>query len=126
MVLPNAPNGDANVSGESYTNNLTHTVSASFSLSSSPVATYTSPSPGKPGSVLARTGTGISVKQLKPFATEDIKILLLENINKTGRDVLTAQGYQVEYLKSSLPEDELIEKIRWGIQICCRLRKIFG
>ena len=61
------------------------------------------------------------MKQLKPFATEDIKILLLENINKTGREVLTAQGYQVEHLKSSLPEDELIEKIRWRIQICYRL-----
>ena len=51
-------------------------------------------------------------KPLKPFATEDIKILLLENVNQTGRDVLEAQGYQVTFLKSSLPEDELIEKIR--------------
>ena len=126
MMMSNVLNGDAEVSGESYINNLTQTVSASFSISSSPVATYTSPSPGKVGSHLVRTATRTSVKQLKPFATEDIKILLLENINKTGRDVLTAQGYQVEYLKSSLPEDELIEKIRWGIQICYRLRKIFG
>ena len=127
MVPSNVPiNGDAKFRGEPYTNSLTHTVTASFSLSSSPVATYTSPSPGKAGPLLARTGTGSSVKQLKPFATEDIKILLLENINKTGRDVLTAQGYQVEYLKSSLPEDELIEKIRWGIQIFYRIRKILG
>ena len=51
-------------------------------------------------------------KLLKPFATEDIKILLLENINQTARDILTKQGYQVEFLKSSLPEDQLIEKIR--------------
>lgn len=51
-------------------------------------------------------------RQLKPFATEDIKILLLENINQTALDVLGKQGYQIEALKSSLPEDELIEKIR--------------
>jgi D-3-phosphoglycerate dehydrogenase len=51
-------------------------------------------------------------KQLKPFNTEDVKILLLENVNQTGRDILTGQGYQVEFLKSSLPEDQLIEKIR--------------
>lgn len=51
-------------------------------------------------------------KHLKPFATEDIKILLLENINQTARDILNKQGYQVEFLKSSLPEDQLIEKIR--------------
>jgi D-3-phosphoglycerate dehydrogenase / 2-oxoglutarate reductase len=51
---------------------------------------------------------------LKPFDTQDIKILLLENVNQGGRDILAAQGYQVEALKSSLPEDQLIEKIRWG------------
>ncbi|RYP48966.1 hypothetical protein DL768_005238 [Monosporascus sp. mg162] len=51
-------------------------------------------------------------KQLKPFNTQDIKILLLENVNQSGKDILKAQGYQVEALKTSLPEDQLIEKIR--------------
>lgn len=51
-------------------------------------------------------------KPLKPFNTQDIKILLLENINEAGRDVLQRQGYQVEALKTSLSEDQLIEKIR--------------
>lgn len=51
-------------------------------------------------------------KQLKPFVTEDIKILLLENINQTGRDVLIKQGYQVDFLKTSLGEDELIQRIK--------------
>lgn len=54
----------------------------------------------------------LNAKHLKPFATEDIKVLLLENVNQTGRDILNKQGYQVEFLKSSLPEDQLIEKIR--------------
>ncbi|GMF79572.1 unnamed protein product [Aspergillus oryzae] len=35
-----------------------------------------------------------NAKHLKPFATEDIKVLLLENVNQTGRDILTKQGYQ--------------------------------
>lgn len=51
-------------------------------------------------------------KQLKPFITQDIKILLLENVNKSGQDILREQGYQVEAIKTSLPEDELIKKIR--------------
>lgn len=51
---------------------------------------------------------------LKPFKEEDIRILLLENVNQTGRDALSQQGYQVESLKASLPEDQLIEKIKYG------------
>jgi D-3-phosphoglycerate dehydrogenase len=62
------------------------------------------------GSALAHRP--VEAKQLKPFNTEDIKILLLENVNQTGRDILKGQGYQVEFLKTSLPEDQLIEKIR--------------
>jgi D-3-phosphoglycerate dehydrogenase len=38
--------------------------------------------------------------------------LLLENVNKTGQTLLKNQGYQVEALKSSLSEEQLIEKIR--------------
>jgi len=61
---------------------------------------------------LRRIVTGPQPKQLKPFREQDIKILLLENVNQTGRDILKGQGYQVEFLKSSLPEDQLIEKIK--------------
>lgn len=39
-------------------------------------------------------------------------MLLLENVNLAGIGILKDQGYQVEALKSSLPEDQLIEKIR--------------
>ncbi|KAB8349555.1 hypothetical protein FH972_023579 [Carpinus fangiana] len=53
-----------------------------------------------------------AARELKPFATADIKILLLENVNTAGQDILRQQGYQVEALKSSLPEAELIEKIQ--------------
>jgi D-3-phosphoglycerate dehydrogenase / 2-oxoglutarate reductase len=56
---------------------------------------------------------GVLAKQLKPFDTQDVRILLLENVNKTGRDALEKQGYQVEVHKSSLPEEELIAKIKF-------------
>lgn len=64
-----------------------------------------------PGLIRTKT-TGAAPKQLKPFREQDIKILLLENVNQTGRDILHGQGYQVEFMKSSLPEDQLIEKIK--------------
>ncbi|KAL5614189.1 hypothetical protein BROUX41_000028 [Berkeleyomyces rouxiae] len=82
------------------------TVSAS--LSGSPVNTFSSPSSG----LAAATAAALAAKPLKPFNTEDVKILLLENVNESGRQMLAGQGYQVEYLKTSLPENELIEKIR--------------
>lgn len=87
---------------------LARTVSNSFDLSTSPTATFHSPS--HTNSFGAQTKP--SYKQLKPFHTEDVKVLLLENVNKTGQTVLKQQGYQVEVLKGSLPEDQLIEKIK--------------
>ncbi|KAI9790385.1 MAG: D-3-phosphoglycerate dehydrogenase 2 [Peltula sp. TS41687] len=82
---------------------------SSFSLSTSPVATFHSLKQSFPGSLTTRPATS---KQLKPYATEDIKVLLLENINQTGQDLLAREGYQVEFLKTALSEDQLIEKIR--------------
>lgn len=75
-------------------------------LSTSPTLTFHSPNAYFPA--LTRTAT----KNLKPFATQDVKVLLLENVNKTGQDILRQQGYQVESLKTSLPEDQLIQKIQ--------------
>ncbi|KAL1302553.1 hypothetical protein AAFC00_002935 [Neodothiora populina] len=83
-------------------------VTSSFDPSSSPTATFTSP-PSSFSNVRAQQAP---VRELKPFHTGDIKVLLLENVNQTGRDILSGQGYQVEALKTSLPEDQLIEKIR--------------
>lgn len=51
-------------------------------------------------------------KVLKPFNEKEIRILLLENVNQSAIDILTKKGYNVEFLESSLPEDELIEKIK--------------
>lgn len=87
----------------------------SFSFGSSPDATRHRPSfiDGSASSpFLTRSLTGAPPKKLQPFREQDIKILLLENVNKTGQDILREQGYQVEALKSSLHEDQLIEKIK--------------
>ncbi|KMQ82128.1 d-3-phosphoglycerate dehydrogenase 1, partial [Lasius niger] len=67
----------------------------SLNLSTSPTATFQSP-PSSWGGALAQRSV---LKQLKPFNTQDIKILLLENVNQTGQDTLREQGYQVEALK---------------------------
>jgi D-3-phosphoglycerate dehydrogenase len=90
-------------------NRLARAVSTSFSIS--PTATFQSPPSSFGGAQLSRTAT--KQRELKPFNTEDIKILLLENVNESGKEILSGQGYQVESLKSSLPEDQLIEKIRF-------------
>jgi len=63
---------------------------------------------------------------------DKIRVLLLEGVHQSAVDTLTAEGYtNVEYLKTALPEDELIEKIKTahfvGIrsrsQLTRRLRK---
>jgi D-3-phosphoglycerate dehydrogenase len=44
---------------------------------------------------------------------EKIKILLLEGVHQSAVETLENNGYfNIEYLKTSLPEDELIEKIK--------------
>ncbi|KAK4889396.1 D-3-phosphoglycerate dehydrogenase 2 [Elasticomyces elasticus] len=95
--------------GTGHNDALARTVSNSFGtldLSSSPTATFHSPPSSYGGHQKPST------KQLKPFNSSDIKVLLLENVNKTGQDILRKKGYQVEALKTSLPDDQLIEKIR--------------
>lgn len=61
---------------------------------------------------LAFRPSSSTTKTLKPFNKQDIKVLLLENVNQSGIEILRGQGYQVECLKTSLPEDELIDKIK--------------
>ncbi|KAK5694171.1 D-3-phosphoglycerate dehydrogenase 2 [Elasticomyces elasticus] len=105
--MPTAARDIPQVNGHNDT--LARTVSNSFGtldLSSSPTATFHSPPSSYGGHQKPST------KQLKPFNSSDIKVLLLENVNKTGQDILKKKGYQVEAIKSSLPEDQLIEKIR--------------
>src|SRR6478735_7844052 len=46
------------------------------------------------------------------FPKSEIKILLLENVHPVARDAFAADGFNVELLKSALPESELIERVR--------------
>jgi D-3-phosphoglycerate dehydrogenase len=46
------------------------------------------------------------------FPKSSIKVLLLENIHPIAVEAFRAEGFQVEFLKSALPEAELAEKIR--------------
>jgi hypothetical protein len=102
---------------------LQREVSRSHNMSVSPVDTFQTPPPSASWGMhrgrrptgsfgASAAGTAPLAKLLKPFKEEDIKILLLENVNQIGKDILSQQGYQVESLKSSLPEDQLIEKIK--------------
>lgn len=92
--------------------NLTKTFSSAVSISSvSPPSTYHSSSFSARSRRLSYSGSK-SARALKPFATKDYKILLLENVNQTAVDILEEQGYQVEFHKTSLGEEELIEKIK--------------
>lgn len=113
-----SPPKDIEIGGIS---NLARQVSNSLNLSTSPNLSFHSHSPNasfrqtpsfQERSNSLSAAAGAAAKQLKPFDTKDIKVLLLENVNTTGVDILKGQGYQVEALKSSLPEDQLIEKIR--------------
>lgn len=53
------------------------------------------------------------MNQHTPLDKSKIKILLLEGVHQSALDTLNAQGYtNIEYLTGSLPEDELIERIK--------------
>ena len=60
-----------------------------------------------------RTSRGATKsKDLKPFNSGDIKILLLEGLNATGQNILRNAGYQVEAHPKALGVDVLKEKIK--------------
>lgn len=51
-------------------------------------------------------------KYLKPFNTEEIKILLLENVSSVAVEAFKSQSYQVEFHPKALSEEVLKEKIK--------------
>lgn len=89
---------------------IANAIQRSLSISEgSPNAVSTSPNQSY---LLQHMNTIKPQKALKPFSTGDIKILILENVNSTAINIFHNQGYQIEFYKTSLPEDELIEKIK--------------
>ncbi|QLL32354.1 hypothetical protein HG536_0C05230 [Torulaspora globosa] len=91
--------------------NLKNSFQNAINLSGSPGAVSTSPTQSFMDTLPRRMSTSKHAKVLKPFSTGDMKILLLENVNQTAIAIFKEQGYQVEFYKSSLPEEELIKKI---------------
>lgn len=92
--------------------NLQNTFQQSLNVGASPGAVSTSPTQSFMNNIPNRLNAAKQQKVLKPFSTGDIKILLLENVNQTAIDNFTNQGYQVDFHKGALPEEELIEKIK--------------
>lgn len=93
-------------------NPLQDSFQRAMNLSRSPGAVSTSPTQSFMNTLPRRLSVSKQQKALKPFSTGDMKILLLENVNQTAVSIFKDQGYQVEFYKSSLPEEELIEKIK--------------
>lgn len=50
-------------------------------------------------------------KVLHPFATGELRLLLLENISQGAVDHFKSQGFQVDSYPKAWTEDELVEKI---------------
>jgi D-3-phosphoglycerate dehydrogenase len=52
------------------------------------------------------------VTQVTSFPKAEIKILLLENVHPVAAEALRAEGFQVETVRSALPEAELAQRVR--------------
>ncbi len=46
------------------------------------------------------------------FPKSEIKVLLLENIHPSARELFAAEGFEVELLSTALPEDDLAKRVR--------------
>ncbi len=77
--------------------------------SSSPPASF-SPSSAR-GRAASQSVPLSAPRLLTPFDTEDIKILLLENVSQGAVKTLKEQGYQVDFHTKAWSEDELIQNI---------------
>jgi D-3-phosphoglycerate dehydrogenase len=93
--------------------------SNTIQVSTSPTNSYKAASPLSAHSPpwntisLASTGAG-AIRQprvLHPFATGELKLLLLENISQEAVATFKAQGYQVDWFPKAWGENELVEKI---------------
>ncbi|KAK1229661.1 D-3-phosphoglycerate dehydrogenase 2 [Marasmius sp. AFHP31] len=61
---------------------------------------------------LANASSGIrQPKVLHPVDNDDLRMLLLENINQLAVDAFRAQGFHVDHQAKAMSEDELVEKI---------------
>ncbi|CDZ97928.1 d-3-phosphoglycerate dehydrogenase 2 [Phaffia rhodozyma] len=71
----------------------------------------TSPSTGGPGQSSNPSSVYRAPRHLQPLGSEEIKILLLENISADAVAYFKAQGYQVHHYTKAWTEEELLEKL---------------
>lgn len=109
-IMAPAISQDQAVNMERKMQELSRTVSKSMSISTSPTSTFHSPP--STFTMPPRRRNTQPARALKSFDMKDIKVLLLENVNQTGQDILRQQGFQVETMKGSLGEADLVEKIK--------------
>jgi hypothetical protein len=71
----------------------------------------TSPHQSSPS--FTHIGPAVNVRQkvLKPFATEDARLLIVENISQDAVRAFTDLGFQVDFHKKALSEAELVDTI---------------
>ncbi|KZO98395.1 hypothetical protein CALVIDRAFT_596916 [Calocera viscosa TUFC12733] len=94
----------------------TRSPSNSFSKPYSPTNPYGSGgiTYSPPGGYFAGTGSvasGRPEKVLHPFATGELRLLLLENINQGAVQSFKDEGFQVDFHTRAFSEDELLDKI---------------
>ena len=58
------------------------------------------------------------------YPKSKIKVLVLENIHKRAVEIFTQEGYQIEFVKGALDEDELKERIKDVSILCIRSKTI--
>lgn len=90
-----------------------HAVSTSPPFTRHHAADYgTSPRQSSPTfNPSAVPAAGVRPKVLKPFATEELRLLLLENISQDAVRAFTDLGFQVDFHKKAFSEAELVDSI---------------
>lgn len=56
-------------------------------------------------------GAAAQPRPLAPFATSEIRVLLLENVSQGAVQMLRDQGYHVDFFTSAWSEEDLVERI---------------
>ncbi|KAG8768776.1 Phosphoglycerate dehydrogenase ser3 [Ceratobasidium sp. 428] len=94
------------------TDNFDHSVSSSPPIPRHRVSEYgTSPLQSSPTFTSQNLPFGVRQKVLKPFATEELRLLLLENISQDAVRAFTDLGFQVDFHKKAFSEAELLDCI---------------
>ncbi|KAG9100459.1 hypothetical protein FS749_015215, partial [Ceratobasidium sp. UAMH 11750] len=71
----------------------------------------TSPHQSSPTFAYQGPSVGVRQKVLKPFATEELRLLLLENISQDAVRAFKDLGFQVDFHKKAFSEAELLDSI---------------